>query len=105
MHSEIRIGFRHQFVTKKLGRRAIVVVASIAGLMTARVLSEYFDQVLAIDRDEIEDRPVVHKSVPQGHHLHEFLQGGLNVVSLLYPAWPPTRGMTIFLLRAGSVSQ
>ena len=60
--------------------------ASIAGLMTARVLSEYFDQVLAIDRDDIEDRPVVHKSVPQGHHLHAFLQGGLNVVSSLYPS-------------------
>jgi len=63
-----------------------VVGASIAGLMTARVLSEYFDQVVAIDRDEIEDRPVVHKSVPQGHHLHAFLQGGLNVVSSLYPS-------------------
>jgi 2-polyprenyl-6-methoxyphenol hydroxylase-like FAD-dependent oxidoreductase len=86
MHSEIRIGFRHQSMTKKLGQRAIVVGASMAGLMTARVLSEYFDQVLAIDRDEIEDRPVVHKSVPQGHHLHAFLQGGLNVVSSLYPS-------------------
>jgi flavin-dependent dehydrogenase len=63
-----------------------VVGASIAGLMTARVLSEYFDQVVAIDRDEIEDQPVVHKSVPQGHHLHAFLQGGLNVVSSLYPS-------------------
>ena len=63
-----------------------MVGASIAGLMTARVLSEYFDQVVAIDRDEIEDRPVVHKSVPQGHHLHAFLQGGLNVVSSLYPS-------------------
>ena len=62
-----------------------MVGASIAGLMTARVLSEYFDQVVAIDRDDIEDRPVVHKSVPQGHHLHAFLQGGLNVVSSLYP--------------------
>jgi hypothetical protein len=54
--------------------------------MTARVLSAYFDQVVAIDRDEIDDRPVVHKSVPQGHHLHAFLQSGLNVVSSLYPS-------------------
>jgi flavin-dependent dehydrogenase len=73
-------------VTKKLGERAIVVGASIAGLITARVLSEFFDQIIAIDRDEIEDKPVVHKSVPQGHHLHAFLQGGLNVVSSLYPS-------------------
>ena len=54
--------------------------------MTARVLSEYFDKVIAIDRDEIEHRPVIHKSVPQGHHLHAFLQGGLNVISSLYPS-------------------
>ncbi len=73
-------------MTKTLGQRAIVIGASIAGLMTSRVLSEYFDQVIAIDRDEIEDRPVVHKSVPQGHHLHAFLQGGLNVISSLYPS-------------------
>ena len=63
-----------------------MVGASIAGLMTARVLSEFFSEVVAIDRDAIEDRPVVHKSVPQGHHLHAFLQGGLNVVSSLYPS-------------------
>jgi UDP-N-acetylmuramoylalanine-D-glutamate ligase len=81
MHSEIRIGFRHQSMTKKLGQRAVVVGASISGLITARVLSEFFEQVFAIDRDDIEDRPVVHKSVPQGHHLHAFPQGGLNVVS------------------------
>jgi 2-polyprenyl-6-methoxyphenol hydroxylase-like FAD-dependent oxidoreductase len=73
-------------MTKTLGRRAIVVGASIAGLMTARVLSEYFDQIVAIDRDDIESRPVVHKSVPQGHHLHAFLQGGLSVISSLYPS-------------------
>jgi 2-polyprenyl-6-methoxyphenol hydroxylase-like FAD-dependent oxidoreductase len=72
-------------MTETLGQRAIVVGASIAGLMTARVLSEFFDEVVAIDRDDIEDRPIVHKSVPQGHHLHAFLQGGLNVVSSLYP--------------------
>lgn len=73
-------------MTKTLGRQAIVVGASIAGLMTARVLSEYFDRVVAFDRDEIEERPVIHKSVPQGHHLHAFLQGGLNVLSSLYPS-------------------
>jgi hypothetical protein len=40
-------------MTKTLGRRAIVVGASIAGLMTARVLSEYFDQIVAIDTETI----------------------------------------------------
>jgi hypothetical protein len=41
---------------------------------------------LVLDADRIEDRPVVHNSVPQGHHLHALLQGGLRVASSLYPS-------------------
>ena len=69
------------------GQQAIVVGGSIAGLITARVLSDYFEQVLIIERDEITDRPVIHKSVPQGNHLHALLHGGLQALSLLYPAF------------------
>jgi hypothetical protein len=50
-------------VSKVLGQQAIVVGGSIAGLLAARVLSDYFDQVLVLNADRIEDRPVVHKSV------------------------------------------
>jgi 2-polyprenyl-6-methoxyphenol hydroxylase-like FAD-dependent oxidoreductase len=74
-------------MTKTLGQRAVVAGGSIAGLVTARVLSEYFDQVVVLDQDKIEYRPVVHKSVPQGHHLHALLQGGLRAVSSLYPSF------------------
>ena len=70
-----------------LGQRAAVVGASVAGLLASRTLSEYFDEVMVLDSDEIEDRPVVHKSVPQGHHLHALLHGGLRVLSLLYPSF------------------
>jgi 2-polyprenyl-6-methoxyphenol hydroxylase-like FAD-dependent oxidoreductase len=66
---------------------AIVVGGSIAGLTTARVLSDFFEQVLVVERDEIADRPVIHKSVPQGNHLHALLHGGLQVLSSLYPAF------------------
>jgi 2-polyprenyl-6-methoxyphenol hydroxylase-like FAD-dependent oxidoreductase len=69
------------------GQQAIVVGGSIAGLITARVLSDFFEQVLVIERDEIADRPVIHKSVPQGNHLHALLHGGLQVLSSLYPAF------------------
>ena len=69
------------------GKQAIVVGGSIAGLTTARVLSDYFEQVLVLERDEVADRPVIHKSVPQGNHLHALLHGGLQVLSFLYPAF------------------
>ena len=67
----------------KLGH-AIVIGGSIAGLITARVLSDFFEQVTILERDEIEDRPVIHKSVPQGNHLHALLNGGRQVLSVLY---------------------
>src|SRR3954469_9569901 len=74
-------------MTRMLGQRAVVVGASVAGLLASRMLSEHFDEVVVLDSDEIEDGPVVHKSVPQGHHLHALLQGGLRVLSSLYPAF------------------
>jgi 2-polyprenyl-6-methoxyphenol hydroxylase-like FAD-dependent oxidoreductase len=73
-------------MSARLGQHAIVVGASIAGLATARVLSEFFDQVTAFDQDDIADQPAVRKSIPQGHHLHALLPGGLKVLSSLYPA-------------------
>jgi 2-polyprenyl-6-methoxyphenol hydroxylase-like FAD-dependent oxidoreductase len=70
----------------KLGH-GIVVGGSIAGLVAARVLSDHFDQVTILERDEIENRPVIHKSVPQGNHLHALLNGGQQVLSALYPGF------------------
>jgi glycine/D-amino acid oxidase-like deaminating enzyme len=40
-----------------LGHHALVIGGSIAGLIAARVLSDYFDEVAILERDQIEDRP------------------------------------------------
>jgi len=74
-------------MAKRLGQQAVVIGGSLAGLMTARVLADYFDHVTVLERDEIEDRPVIHKSIPQGNHLHGLLQGGQQVLSSLYPGF------------------
>ena len=71
----------------RLGHDAIVIGGSIAGLIAARVLSDYFECVTILERDEIENRPVIHKSVPQGNHLHGLLNGGQRVLSALYPGF------------------
>jgi pyruvate/2-oxoglutarate dehydrogenase complex dihydrolipoamide dehydrogenase (E3) component len=55
---------------------AIVIGGSIAGMISARVLSDYYENVTILERDELENRPVIHKSVPQGNHLHGLLNGG-----------------------------
>lgn len=69
-----------------LGHRA-VIGGSIGGLITARVPSDYFDDVVILERDVVEDHPVLHRSGPQGHHLHALLQGGQEVLESLYPAF------------------
>src|SRR5215475_8044151 len=76
-------------MARMIGQRAAVVGASVAGLLASRALSDYFDEAVVLDSDEIEDGPTVHKSVPQGHHLHALLQGGLSVLSSFYPGFIP----------------
>jgi 2-polyprenyl-6-methoxyphenol hydroxylase-like FAD-dependent oxidoreductase len=70
-----------------LGDHAVVIGGSIAGLITARALADYFNRITVLERDEIEDRPTIHKSIPQGNHLHGLLQGGQQVLSSLYPGF------------------
>lgn len=66
-------------------RCAIVVGASIAGLLAARVLSERFQRVTIIDRDVLPDTPACRKAVPQGAHAHGVLARGLGVMTRLFP--------------------
>jgi 2-polyprenyl-6-methoxyphenol hydroxylase-like FAD-dependent oxidoreductase len=69
------------------GQHAVVIGGSLAGLMTARVLADHFDAVTVLERDPIELQPVLHKSIPQGHHLHGLLLGGQQVMASLYPGF------------------
>lgn len=71
-------------MSKLMGERAIVIGGSIAGLMTARVLADHFEQVVVLERDHIAEEPAIHKSIPQGNHLHNLLLGGQRVASRLY---------------------
>ena len=67
------------------GRRAIVVGASIAGLLAARVLSSHFAEVLLLERGQLPAEPVHRSSVPQGRHTHGLLAGGMDAIERLLP--------------------
>lgn len=71
-----------------IARRAIVVGSGMAGLFAARILSDHFDEVVLIDRDEVPDSPRTRDGVPQGKHFHALLPGGLNIASELFPGFP-----------------
>ena len=74
-------------IQKKVSKNqhAVVIGGSITGLMAARVLSQYFDQVTIIEKDKIHDRPESRKGQPQARHLHGLLARGLQVMTHYFP--------------------
>jgi len=69
----------------KLGQRAIVCGASMAGLLAARVLSDFYETVTLVERDRLPDGPEQRRGVPQGRHLHALLSTGSKALGQLFP--------------------
>lgn len=63
----------------------IVVGAGVAGLVTARVLSGFVDEVGVIERERLIDAPTPRGHVPQGQHVHLLLAAGLDLLSGWFP--------------------
>jgi 2-polyprenyl-6-methoxyphenol hydroxylase-like FAD-dependent oxidoreductase len=60
----------------------------MAGLLAARVLADFFDQVTLIERDALPKGAENRKGVPQGRHLHALLTRGEQILSRLFPGLP-----------------
>ncbi|WP_045235136.1 FAD-dependent oxidoreductase [Deinococcus pimensis] len=76
---------------------AIVLGASMAGLLAASVLARHHDTVTIVERDRLGDTPTPRKGVPQGRHAHALLAGGLRAIERLLP------GATADLIAGGAV--
>lgn len=74
--------------TPPTSRHAVVLGASMAGLLAARVLSNHFDQVTIVERDPVHDRPESRKGQPQTRHLHGLLASGLDIMTRYFPDLP-----------------
>src|SRR3954452_380259 len=70
---------------KHLGESDIVVGASIAGLLAARVLADFYDTVILVERDRFADAPQNRRGVPQGRHSHVLMRRGSLAMSELFP--------------------
>lgn len=68
-----------------LGDHAVVIGGSIAGLLAARLLSDYFRQVTIVERDPLPDVVEARKGVPQGRHAHGLLGMGQQIMGRLFP--------------------
>ncbi|MGK5681110.1 FAD-dependent oxidoreductase [Actinoplanes sp. URMC 104] len=66
---------------------AVVVGAGIAGLTAARVLGDRYARVTLLDRDELPDRVVPRRGVPQGIQPHILLAAGLRQLDTLFPGF------------------
>ena len=64
---------------------AVVIGGSLGGLLAARVLSETFQHVTIVDRDEMPTEPVHRKGVPQSRHTHGLLARGFAIFEELFP--------------------
>ncbi|MEO3854913.1 FAD-dependent oxidoreductase [Acrocarpospora sp. B8E8] len=65
--------------------RAVVLGGGMAGLVAAKVLSEQFEQVLLVDRDQLAGVDEPRRGVPQGAHAHGLLAKGQEVLEGMFP--------------------
>ena len=70
---------------RKFGDHAVVLGASMAGLLAARVLSEAYERVTVVDRDTLPNKPEHRRSVPQGRHAHVLVPRGSQILDELFP--------------------
>ena len=66
--------------------RAIVIGGSITGLLTARILTNHFQQVTIVERDSLLD-DTRRSGVPQANFAHVLVKRGLQIFEELFPGF------------------
>jgi 2-polyprenyl-6-methoxyphenol hydroxylase-like FAD-dependent oxidoreductase len=82
--------------TQRVGGHAVVIGASVAGLLAARALAGAHGRVTLVERDVLPATGEGRKAVPQGRHAHVLLASGQRALEDLLP------GITGELLAAGA---
>lgn len=65
--------------------QAVVIGASMGGLLAARALADFFERVTLIERDAFPPIGENRKGVPQGQHTHALLLRGAEILEGLFP--------------------
>jgi 2-polyprenyl-6-methoxyphenol hydroxylase-like FAD-dependent oxidoreductase len=71
----------------RVGDHAVVVGASMAGMLAGRVLADAVDEVTILDRDPLPTDPVARRGVPQANHVHVLLEPGRATLEALFPGY------------------
>jgi 2-polyprenyl-6-methoxyphenol hydroxylase-like FAD-dependent oxidoreductase len=89
---------RRETSMEPIGKNAVVLGASMAGLTAARVLADAYERVTVVDRDALPEAAAHRKGVPQSRHAHGLLAGGRVALEELFP------GLTDELVANGALS-
>jgi 2-polyprenyl-6-methoxyphenol hydroxylase-like FAD-dependent oxidoreductase len=73
--------------SRQIRARAVVLGASTAGLLAARVLADAYAQVTVIDRDDLPDGAMHRRGIPHGRHVHALLARGQQALEELFPGF------------------
>jgi 2-polyprenyl-6-methoxyphenol hydroxylase-like FAD-dependent oxidoreductase/ketosteroid isomerase-like protein len=69
------------------GGHAVVLGASMGGLLAARVLAEFYERVTLVERDTLPTGPENRRGVPQGRLIHAIQARGVAVLEELFPGF------------------
>ena len=83
-------------VRTRRGDHAVVIGASMGGLVAAAAVAPFYGRVTVLDRDVLPAEPGHRRGVPQSRHAHGFQPGGLRALDELLP------GMTTWLVEHGA---
>jgi 2-polyprenyl-6-methoxyphenol hydroxylase-like FAD-dependent oxidoreductase len=70
---------------RRIGDHVVVLGASLAGLLAARVLADAYGRVTVVERDPLPETAENRKGVPQGRHAHLLLPRGTQILDELFP--------------------
>src|SRR5215472_14961580 len=82
----------------RIDNHAVVLGGSMAGLLAARVLSEFYARVTVVERDTLPEAADHRRGVPQGRHVHAVLPRGAQLLEELFG------GLTAELDHAGAIA-
>ncbi len=71
----------------RTGTHALILGASMSGLLAARTLSDFYDQITLVERDRLLSEPVRRGGVPHSMQPHLLLVRGSNILEDLFPGF------------------
>ena len=84
-----------------VGRRAVILGGSVAGLCAAGAVAPHFDEVIVLERDSLPIDAQHRRGVPQSKHPHFMLNSGRRAIEGLFPGY---EAALIEALRSGRIA-